>query len=115
MSRRTRRLLVHVLSGLSLNAVMACSNSDDSPAPDQHRGTTERRPDSRYLVSATGQCPEFHDGPELVTFTPGGVPRDVLLYMSDRAREVDGPLIFSWHSTIPGPETSTVWLGNDVI
>jgi len=70
-------------------------------------------PDMKYLVAATGPCPEFRDG--YVTFTPDGVSRRVLLYMSDAAMSSDGPLIFSWHSTLPNPEDTTSWLGRSVI
>jgi poly(3-hydroxybutyrate) depolymerase len=67
-------------------------------------------PDAKYIVPATGPCPELRDG--YATFVPDGVERSVLLFMSDAAKTMDGPLIFSWHSTLPGPETSTSWLGN---
>jgi predicted esterase len=70
-------------------------------------------PDPQYLVPATGPCPEFANG--YATFHPDGVERSVLLYMSDAAMTLDGPLIFSWHSTLPGPETSNVWIGDAVI
>ena len=70
-------------------------------------------PDPAFLVPATGPCPELQDG--YVTFMPDGVNRRVLLYMSDAAKSMHGPLIFSWHSTLPGPETSTTWLGTSVI
>jgi poly(3-hydroxybutyrate) depolymerase len=72
--------------------------------------TATPMPDPKYLVPATGPCPEFTDG--YATFHPGGVERSVLLYMSDAAKSMDGPLIFSWHSTLPGPETSNLWLGD---
>ena len=74
---------------------------------------SEPMPDPRFLVAATGPCPELRAG--YATFMPDGVERRVLLYMSDAARTLDGPLVFSWHSTLPGPETSTSWLGTGVI
>ena len=70
-------------------------------------------PDARFLVGATGPCPEFREG--YVMFNPDGKSRRVLLYMSEAARTLDGPLIFSWHSTLPTPEDATVWLGQSVI
>jgi hypothetical protein len=74
---------------------------------------SEPMPDARFLVAATGPCPELRAG--YATFRPDGVARRVLLYMSDAASTLDGPLVFSWHSTLPGPETSTSWLGSGVI
>jgi dienelactone hydrolase len=70
-------------------------------------------PDPRFLVPATGPCPEFTDG--YVMFAPDGVERRVLLYIGDEAATLDGPLIFSWHSTLPNPEDTSSWLGDDVI
>jgi poly(3-hydroxybutyrate) depolymerase len=43
------------------------------------------------------------------------LPRRVLLYMSDAAKTKHGPLVFSWHSTLPNPEDATSWLGRSVI
>jgi predicted esterase len=45
-------------------------------------------------------------------FYPDGVERKVLLFMSDAAKTMDGPLIFSWHTTLPGPEDAPLWLGD---
>jgi predicted esterase len=89
----------------------------DATVVDHDAGSTAPakapEPDPRYLVPATGPCPEFRDG--YATFMPDGVERSVLLFMSNVASDKHGPLIFSWHSTLPGPETSTTWLGTDVI
>ena len=71
------------------------------------------RPDARFLVPATGPCPEFRSG--YATFTPDGTRRRVLLYVTEAAKQLDGPLIFSWHTTLPGPEMATSWLGDAVI
>lgn len=71
------------------------------------------QPDPRFLPPATGPCPEFVDG--YVTFTPDGVERRVLLYIGEEAATLDGPLIFSWHSTLPNPEDTSSWLGASVI
>jgi predicted esterase len=70
-------------------------------------------PDAKYLVKATGPCPEFKNGD--VMFSPDGVSRKVLLYIGDQAKTLDGPLVFSWHSTIPDPSQANVWLGDSVI
>jgi predicted esterase len=81
----------------------ARSQTDAGPA-------SSLMPDAKYLVPATGPCPEFANG--YATFHPDNVERSVLLFMSDAAKTLDGPLIFSWHSTLPGPETANVWLGD---
>jgi predicted esterase len=70
-------------------------------------------PDPKFLPAATGPCPEFTDG--YVMFHPDGVDRRVLLYVSDAAKTLDGPLVFSWHSTLPNPEDAVSWIGRDVI
>jgi predicted esterase len=70
-------------------------------------------PDPKYFVPATGPCPDFKNG--YVMFTPDGVARRVLLYISDTKTTLHGPLLFSWHSTLPRPEDATSWIGNDVI
>jgi predicted esterase len=70
-------------------------------------------PDPRFLVPASGPCPEFRAGYAL--FAPDGVQRRVLLYVSEQAATLDGPLLFSWHSTLPNPEDATSWIGRSVI
>ena len=76
-------------------------------------GSVAPQPDPEFLVPATGPCPEFREG--YAMFAPDGVQRSVLLYVSDQAATLDGPLIFSWHSTLPTPEDATSWLGRGVI
>jgi dienelactone hydrolase len=71
-----------------------------------------RTPDPKFLVPATGPCPEFKDG--YVMFAPDGVQRRVLLYATDKPN-THGPLIFSWHSTLPNPEDAVSWIGQSVI
>jgi poly(3-hydroxybutyrate) depolymerase len=71
-----------------------------------------RKPDPKFLVAATGPCPEFSDG--YVMFAPDGKQRRVLLYASGKAN-ANGPLIISWHSTLPNPEDATSWIGQSVI
>jgi poly(3-hydroxybutyrate) depolymerase len=47
-------------------------------------------------------------------FAPDGKPRRVLLYAAPKP-DLHGPLIFSWHSTLPTPEDAVVWIGQSVI
>jgi predicted esterase len=75
--------------------------------------TDSSSPPKAFLPAASGPCPDFKDG--YVMFAPDGMQRRVLLYMSDAATKLDGPLIFSWHSTLPNPEDATSWLGRSVI
>jgi poly(3-hydroxybutyrate) depolymerase len=70
------------------------------------------RPDPKFLVPATGPCPEFRDG--YVMFAPDGKPRRVLLYATQRPHS-NGPLLFFWHSTLPNPEDAVGWVGRTVI
>jgi dienelactone hydrolase len=70
------------------------------------------RPDPKFLVAATGPCPEFRDG--YVMFSPDGKPRRVLLYATSRPN-MNGPLVFFWHSTLPNPEDALGWIGRTVI
>lgn len=70
-------------------------------------------PPKEFLPPASGPCPELQDG--YVMFAPDGMQRRVLLYMSDAAKTTDGPLVISWHSTLPNPEDATSWLGRSVI
>ena len=72
-----------------------------------------RMPDAKFLVPATGPCPEFANG--YVMFNPDGEARRVLLYIGEQAKSLDGPLVFSWHSTLPTPEDAVAWLGQSVI
>jgi predicted esterase len=72
-----------------------------------------RTPDPKFLPPPTGPCPELASG--YVVFHPDNVDRRVLLYMSDAAKTKDGPLLFSWHSTLPNPEDAVTWIGQRVI
>lgn len=64
-------------------------------------------------MPATGPCPEFKDG--YVMFAPDGMQRRVLLYTSGKAENKHGPLVISWHSTLPNPEDAVSWIGQSVI
>ncbi|HET6334694.1 MAG TPA: hypothetical protein VFG30_15835, partial [Polyangiales bacterium] len=69
-------------------------------------------PDPKFLVPATGPCPEFRDG--YAMFAPDGKQRRVLLYAAPKP-DLHGPLIISWHSTLPNPEDAVAWIGQSVI
>lgn len=69
-------------------------------------------PDPKFLVPATGTCPEFRDG--YAMFAPDGKQRRVLLYAAPKP-DLHGPLVISWHSTLPSPEDAAVWIGQSVI
>jgi poly(3-hydroxybutyrate) depolymerase len=71
-----------------------------------------RSPDPKFLVAASGPCPDFKDG--YVMFAPDGMQRRVLLYATDHPMQ-GGPLLFSWHSTLPNPEDAVTWIGQSVI
>jgi predicted esterase len=71
-----------------------------------------RVPNAKFLVPASGPCPEFRDG--YVMFAPDGVQRRVLLYATTKPN-MKGPLIISWHSTLPNPEDAVSWIGQRVI
>jgi predicted esterase len=106
-------------AGSAADAAAEPASADASGAADAGAGdgevpaSGERKPDPKFLVAATGPCPEFRAG--YVTFAPDGVSRRVLLYVSEAAMTLDGPLIISWHSTLPNPEDATSWLGRSVI
>jgi predicted esterase len=104
-------------SGPAFDAMIAPSadagvaGSDAGEQPDA--GLTLPAPDPRFLVPATGPCPDFRAG--YAMFAPDGVQRRVLLYVGAQAATLDGPLLFSWHSTLPTPEDATSWVGRSVI
>jgi predicted esterase len=89
----------------------AVGSPDRDAASDS--GSAAPQPDPKFLVPATGPCPEFREG--YAMFAPDGVQRSVLLYVSEQAATRDGPLIFSWHSTLPTPEDAVSWIGRSVI
>jgi poly(3-hydroxybutyrate) depolymerase len=47
-------------------------------------------------------------------FAPDGKQRRVLLYAAPKP-DLHGPLIISWHSTLPTPEDAVAWIGQSVI
>jgi poly(3-hydroxybutyrate) depolymerase len=68
------------------------------------------QPSSTFLPKVTGTCPEFKDG--TLTFKPANYPaRDVRIWMSDKAKTLDGPLIFYWHGTGSSPTEATYGIG----
>jgi poly(3-hydroxybutyrate) depolymerase len=92
----------------------SCAGSGPDAGPPSAAGSV-LTPDPKYLVAATGPCPDFVNGD--VMFMPDGVSRKVLLYIGAPAQmqTMHGPLVFSWHSTIPDPSQANVWLGDSVI
>ena len=61
------------------------------------------------LPTPTGTCPDFIDG--TVSFDPAGVePRDVRIWISNAAGELDGPLVFYWHAYTSQPEEAAYGL-----
>jgi len=89
------------------------ANEAGSVAAGSGGSLTPPPPPKEFLPPPSGPCPELRDG--YVMFAPDGMQRRVLLYMSDAAMTLDGPLVFSWHSTLPNPEDAPSWLGRGVI
>lgn len=55
------------------------------------------------LPTATGACPDLFAG-DTVTVAPAGLaPREVRVWITDAARELDGPLVFYWHGAGGSP------------
>lgn len=105
-------------TGESTAAAIAttAADTDTGAASDGAASTGEPPPPDppSMLPTPTGTCPELADGD--VTFAPAGIaPRDVKLYMSDAAAEMDGPLVFYWHGTGGHPSEATYALGPDLI
>lgn len=67
------------------------------------------------IPAPTGTCPDaFTDG--MLTFAPEGIaPRDVRIWISDAAAELDGPLVFYWHGTGATPDTAVYALSQETI
>jgi predicted esterase len=81
---------------------------DRAPASDASP-VAARSPDPRFLPTAKGPCPELTDG--MITVQPGGVSRQVRIWISDAARTLDGPLVFYWHGTGGAPAEAQTGLG----
>ena len=106
---------VDAMQTMVVGAVDAgAQGASDAAVTDAAQGMAEggARPDPKFLVAATGPCPEFRDG--YVMFSPDGKQRRVLLYATERPH-MNGPLLFSWHSTLPNPEDAVTWVGRSVI
>lgn len=93
-------------AGLIAHYTVLAQNLGDSHA-------FQPTPNPRYLAPATGPCPSLRDG--FVVFAPGGAKREVRLFMSEKALELHGPLIFSWHATGEGASNAIGLLGKDII
>lgn len=67
------------------------------------------------LPSVTGTCPDM-SAPGTVTVSPAGTaPRPVMLWVSEAAASLDGPLVFYWHGAGSRPEEARVGLGDAMI
>jgi predicted esterase len=67
------------------------------------------------LPEPTGPCPEFVNG--VITVSPGQntTPRNVRIWMSEKADTLDGPLVFYWHGTGSPPDEAIIGLGQETI
>lgn len=63
------------------------------------------------LPKVSGTCPEFKTGE--VEFNPKGlkITRSVRMWISDQAKNLDGPLIYYWHGTGSSPMEAQTGLG----
>jgi predicted esterase len=66
-------------------------------------------PPAQFVPKASGTCPAFTEGSN--TFSPDGKSRDVLLWVGDQAKTLDGPLVFFWHGSGGDPSEATQVLG----
>src|SRR5262249_37033234 len=57
--------------------------------------------------------PELAEG--TITVSPDGKPRDVLIWISDAAKTLDGPVVFFWHGAGGSPNEATYALSSPVI
>ncbi len=69
--------------------------------------TGEPTPAATFVPVATNACPTFAQG--TATFNPDGKARNVELFMSDKAYELSGPLVFYWHGNGDQPLSGTDW------
>jgi hypothetical protein len=74
---------------------------DGAPSPTDAR--------TGFIPRPTGPCPQL--APGMVTVRPGGVARNVRVWMSDAARTLDGPLVFFWYGTNGSPAQAEQALG----
>ena len=108
--------LRHPLVGLAIaTACLACSTTQESddgePANEDGAGGTETpadpTPKASFVPTATSACPTFAQG--TATFHPDGNARNVELYISDKAFELNGPVLFYWHGNGDQPISGADW------
>jgi predicted esterase len=67
-------------------------------------------PQAQLVPQATGTCPDFKQGS--VTFTTKTTSRPVLIWINpDKAKAMDGPLVFYWHGAGGDPSEAPAALG----
>lgn len=134
LDRRWARRLV---SFLSVMALLGCESPpavaapdaavlDDAAAADDARvlrdggqdgGPVDAGPvrQDPTLPLATGTCPDFHTT-GMVSVAPSGVgARNALIWVSDAAGAMDGPLVFFWHGAGGSPSEAPYALGMPTI
>jgi predicted esterase len=93
---------------------------DDASAPrdaGQDTGPVDAGPvrADPTLPEATGACPDFHTT-GTVSVSPAGVgARNAMIWVSDAAETMDGPLVFFWHGAGGSPTETPYALGMPAI
>lgn len=85
--------------------------SEPPPASDAgtDAGTFELQTEPT-LPTATGTCPDLFSG-DTVTFAPAGIAsRDVRVWITEAANDLDGPLVFYWHGAGGSPNEAPIAL-----
>ena len=73
----------------------------------------ETMPQAQFLPKASGACPEFTTGK--ASFAPDGKARDVLLWADpEKAKALDGPLVFVWHGAGGDPSEAPFIMGSAI-
>ncbi|MCC6751910.1 MAG: hypothetical protein IT371_29925 [Deltaproteobacteria bacterium] len=97
------------------------SRADGAVSPPRDRGATSdaRRPSDLgpagttpqavFVPKPSGTCPSFAAG--LNAFTAGGRARQAKVWISSAATQLDGPLVFYWHSSGGTPDEAAYALG----
>jgi poly(3-hydroxybutyrate) depolymerase len=75
--------------------------------------TGEDGPHPTDLPEPQGECPDFVDG--TITVQPSVGARDVRLWISSAADNLDGPLVFYWHGTGSSPQEVQWGLGSSTV
>jgi predicted esterase len=108
-----RRLLL-VLPLLCL----ACDGTEpvaDAGSADAGADAGAELPPEPVIPASTGPCPDFAASGEITVEPAEGAPRRALLWISEDAQALDGPLVFYWHGAGSRPEEAMIGLGEAVI